>query len=449
MKCPNCNQGIQDDAKFCTVCGANIEEALKTKAREEEERLEKEAKRKKEIEDKKRLEELRKQEQERQEQLIKEAEKAEAIRQAKEEGIELEIIDEKSEEPEKEVEEEPKEDKSEFKIKNENEKSSKKEKNRKVRIKKNFFQVLIEKLLFIIIVAAIILGAIYFCYRNNYLPDFAMEKAEEIDLTIQNIINLQKDIDEIDSGKKPSNRSDNSSIEWQVENNIEADDIKDLNDDYSIIIKKNLYGLIDNKEGKIVLEPKYSLIEYTNYKTAETTSKGIIVKDGEKFYKINDKFELDGEVVKDTETKNSGAYFFDHHGSTVYYNNAEQVCKKANEKSDKRIEICTDISIVTKDGVDAKNGLLPESFTIDFEKSTLGPKGYCNPEKGELLIDCNYKEALDFSEGYAAVKEDDKAGFINEKGEKWKEFSFEETRSVHNKMAFAKENGKWGIVKIK
>lgn len=442
MKCPNCNHEIQDDAKFCTVCGANIEEAIKTKEREKQEKLEREAKRKKEIEDKKKLEELRKQEQEKQEQLIKEAEKAEAIRQAKEEGIELEIIDEVPQEEEPKVEE--KIEKSEFKIKKEKETTNNKKK--KVRIKKNIFQVIFEKLLFIIIVSAIIIGAIYFCYRNNYLPDFAMEKAEEIDLTIQNIINMQKEIDEIEDGKKPSNTNNKDSVEWQVEATIEADNIEDLTDDYSIIIKKNYYGIIDNKEAKIVLEPKYSLIKYSEYKVGDTTAKGIIVKDGEKFYKLNDKFELDGEVILN-ET-NKGTYFYDHHNSTLYYNNTEQICKKVTEKSDNRIEMCTDISIVTKDGKDAKNDLLPDSFTIDFEKSTLGPKGYCNPEKGELIIDCNFKEALDFSEGYAAVKEDEKAGFINEKGEKWKEFSFEETRSVHNKLAFVKANGKWGIVKI-
>ena len=442
MKCPNCNQEIQDDAKFCTVCGANIEEALKTKEREEQEKLEKEAKRKKEIEDKKKLEELRKQEQERQEQLIKEAEKAEAIRQAKEEGIELEIIDEVPEEQnEPQIEEETRS--SDFKIKQEKETTQRK---KKVRIKKNIFQVIFGKILFVIIVSAIIIGAVYFCYRNNYLPSFAMEKAEEIDLTIQNIINMQKDIDNIEDGKKPSSVNSKDSVEWQVEATIEADNIEDLTDDYSIIIKKNYYGIIDNKEAKIVLEPKYSLIKYSEYKIGNTTAKGIVVKEGEKFYKLNDKFELDGEVILNDNTK--GTYFYDHHDSTVYYNSAEQICKKATEKSENRIEICTDISIVTKDGKDAKNDLLPDSFTIDFEKSTLGPKGYCNPEKGELVIDCNYKEALDFSEGYAAVKDDEKAGFINEKGEKWREFTFEETRSVHNKLAFAKENGKWGIVKI-
>ena len=48
--------------------------------------------------------------------------------------------------------------------------------------------------------------------------------------------------------------------------------IEDLTDDYSIIIKKNYYGIIDNKEAKIVLEPKYSLIKYSEYKIGNTTA---------------------------------------------------------------------------------------------------------------------------------------------------------------------------------
>lgn len=440
MKCPNCDHEIKNDAKFCTVCGANIEEARKTKEKEKEEKAAKEKRKKKEQEDRKKLEELRKQEQEKEEQLLKEAEKAEAIRQAKEEGIELEIIDE---EPEDEVKEEPKTD--EFKVKKEE--RPHKEKKRKVRLKKNIFQVILGKLLFIIIVAALICGGLYYCYRNNYLPDFAMEKAEEIDQTIQNIIQMNKDIEEIKDGKKPSN--DSNEYEWQVKPSIEADDIKDLTDEYSIIIKNNLYGLIDNKEGKIVVEPKYSLIEYGSYSIGALSEKGIIVKQDEKFYKLNEKLELGNEVTKADTTAAKGGYFYCHHDSRVYYNNESNVCKKANEKTDKRLESCTDIAIITTAGVDSSNALLPESFTIDFEKSVLGTKGYCDPEKGELIIDCNYSETYDFSEGYAAVVEEGKAGFINEKGEKYKDFTFEATRSVHNKLAFAKENGKWGIVKIK
>ena len=78
----------------CTQCGANIEEEKKRIADEEAKKQEEAEKKRKAAEDKKRLEEIRKQEQLKKEQEIKEAEKQAAIRQAKEEGIELEIIDE-------------------------------------------------------------------------------------------------------------------------------------------------------------------------------------------------------------------------------------------------------------------------------------------------------------------------------------------------------------------
>ena len=38
MICPKCNEKIADNSKFCTKCGANIEEA--TKAEEEKRAIE-------------------------------------------------------------------------------------------------------------------------------------------------------------------------------------------------------------------------------------------------------------------------------------------------------------------------------------------------------------------------------------------------------------------------
>ena len=63
--------------------------------------------------------------------------------------------------------------------------------------------------------------------------------------------------------------------------------------------------------------------------------------------------------------------------------------------------------------------------------------------KGELVLNCDYDEALDFSEGYGAVKTDNKAGFIDEDGKEIGKFDYDETRSVHNGLAFAKKDGKW------
>ena len=186
MKCPKCNEEIADGAKFCTKCGANIEEENARIAEENEKKQKEEEARKKEIEDRKKLEEIRKQEELKREEEIKEAEKEEAIRKAKEEGIELEIIDKKPEpEPEKKQ--------AEFKKKEE----TPKKKKQKVKIKKNIFQVIFNKLIFMIIVAVLIIGGVYYCYTQNLLPEFAQNQVEEFDKTLQNVINLKTEMKNI------------------------------------------------------------------------------------------------------------------------------------------------------------------------------------------------------------------------------------------------------------
>lgn len=170
MKCPRCNEEIEENVKFCTKCGANIKETIAEKE-------EKDKKRQKAIEDKKKLEELRKEE----ERKRKEAEKEEAIRKAKEEGIELEIVDQKPEE----------EKQTEFKVKQES--KTKKEKKKRIKVKKNIFQIIINKILLMIIVAGIIIGAIYYCYSQKLLPEIMQNEIEEFDNQLHNVINLYKE----------------------------------------------------------------------------------------------------------------------------------------------------------------------------------------------------------------------------------------------------------------
>jgi hypothetical protein len=400
--------------------------------------------RQKEIEDKKRLEEIRKQEELKKQEALKEAEKAEAIRKAKEEGIELEIIDKK--------EDVPVEPKPEFKVKSEEKVKEKKEKKEKVIIKKNIFQRLFGKLLFIIIVAIIIIGAVYYCYRQNILPEFAQKQVEDFDKKLQNVIKLDKEVKE---GKEnlPDNIEDIEEDNiWKVEPTIEADDIKDLTDEVSVIVQDKKEGLINNSTGEIVLEAKYTKIFVGDYydidKTEADMQNGIIVKDIEKFYKLDDDYKISTEV-KTIYSQQDGAYFYDHHTPAIYYNTAKE-CKIVKPDSSKSgLILCTDIDIVTTEGVASKDTDLPESFEIDFEKSTITTKGYFDPKTAELKINCDYDEAYEFSNGYAAVKKGTKSGIIDESGKNVIPFDYKETRSVHNNLAFAKLDGKWGILKIK
>ena len=442
MKCPKCGQEIDDNVKFCTKCGANIEEEKKRIEEKERKEKEEEEKRKKAIEDKKRLDEIRKEEERRRLEEQKEAEKAEIIRRAKEEGIELEIIDEKNEEVEKKKEE----PKSDFKVKKDKPEKTKK---KKVKIKKNIFQVFFGKLIFLIVVCALMIGGVYYCYKQNLLPDFAKERVEKFDHTAQNVIKLYKDVEE---GKKNLPEVSESKENWMVEPNISADDIRDLNNDVSVIVKDKKEGLIDNKTGEVVLEPKYTQILLSDYydidKTEAEKESGIVVKDIEKIYKLDSDYNISTEVNLITKASN-GTYYFDHHGPDVYFNNSDNVCallKPSAESSD--LKLCTDIDIITTEGVAAKDTDLPESFSIDFSKSKVMTKGYVDLKTAELKINCDYDDAYEFSDGYAAVKKGTKAGIIDEDGKEVVETKYQETRSVHDGAAFVKKDGKWGALKV-
>ena len=440
MKCPKCDQEIADNVKFCTKCGANIEEEKKKQEEEELKREQELERRKKEIEDRKKLEEIRRQEELKREEELKEAEKAEAIRKAKEEGIELEIIDQPQHK-----EETPN---SEFKKKEDEKTKSKKKK--KVKIKKNIFQRIFNKIIFMIIVAALIIGGVYYCYNQGILPEVAQKQVEEFDKTLQNVINLNKEVKENDKSLQAEITENEN---WVKEPTIDADDIKDLNTEVSIIEKDKKQGLISNDSGEIILEAKYSQILNTEYydidKTENEKETGIVIKDIEKYYKLDKDYKVSTEVniINNTDKV---TYFYDHHGPAIYYNSPSQECTlvKANTTTKKELKVCTDIDLVTNAGIAAKDADLPESFSIDFAKSTLLTKGYFDTATGELAINCDYDEAYDFTDGYAAVKKDKLAGIINEKGEEVIKCKYQETRSVHDKKMFVEKDGKWGILKI-
>ena len=443
MICPRCKQEIIDGIKFCTKCGVNIQEEKERQATEERKKQEEIERKQKEAEEKKRLEEIRKQEEQKREEELKEAEKAEAIKKAKEEGIELEIID-------KQPEPEAKQEEKEFKVKKVVEPKEKKEKKKKVKLKKNIFQVIFGKLLFIIIVAALIIGGVYYCYRQELLPEFAQKEIKDFESKLQNVIEMKKEVKENKQEEKEATNN-----EWEVKLDIEASDIKDLNKEVSVIIKGEKQGLIDNKTGKIVLEPKYTKVyiaDYTRIAEGEfaKVTKGIVVKDIEKEYEVDSEYKIAGEVKTVVQsTAFETAYFYNHHDSIIYESLPTGEVSKVKPTRTSNLKICSDIDIVTQEGLSSAKDILPESFIIDYEKSKVTTKGYFDTKTGELVIDCNYDEVLEFSEGYAAVKEEKKAGIIDEEGKTVVDFKYDETRSVHNGFAFAKKDGKWGILKVK
>ena len=322
MKCPKCKEEIKDGSVFCTNCGAKLVEEKKTKAEEKKpeskkvvksepkdnqkkvvvksEKKDETPKTKKASQDKKKLEEIRKQEKIKMEEKIKEAEKQEAIRQAKQEGIELEIIDKEPEEPERI--ETPKRN---VKVKEE---KVKKEKKKKVKIKKNIFQRIFNKLIFMIVVAAIIIGGVYYCYKKQLLPDIVQEQVRDFDYKLQNVINSYKDI----KNENYTGNTEENSENWEVEPNIEADNIEDLDEKVSAIVKDKKYGIIDNKTGEVLLEAKYTDIFYGEYIESvgsTNTKEGIIVKDIGKYYTLDSNYKIGNEVTL-PESEDTITYYY-------------------------------------------------------------------------------------------------------------------------------------------
>jgi len=48
-----------------------------------------------------------------------------------------------------------------------------------------------------VVVAALIIGGVYYCYTQNLLPEFAQNQVEEFDKTLQNVINLKTEMKNI------------------------------------------------------------------------------------------------------------------------------------------------------------------------------------------------------------------------------------------------------------
>lgn len=70
-------------------------------------------------------------------------------------------------------------------------------------------------------------------------------------------------------------------------------------------------------------------------------------------------------------------------------------------------------------------------------------------EKGRMVIEPQYEEARSFSNGFAAVKTGGKWGFINEKNEMCIEPSFSEAKDFNTKgNVFVKENGIWSLLSL-
>lgn len=498
MNCPKCGEVLEDGMRFCTKCGANIEEAMKEekeKIRLEAEKLkkeqeEREAKRleyeKRERELKEEAERRRKEEEKRQKEL-KEAEERRKIEEEKKRE-ELRIEKEKLEEEKRRIEEEKRkleEDKLRAireaeEIKREKEEQENKEKqaeenakkaveasnsdqeNEKVEPKipkeaefkpakqetvvkkkrKGFIRRFFDRLILLIIILVILIGGIYYLNLKGYLPEPVSNEINELIDQIKSVRSGEKEeyknkTDEenaVEENEVTGENIDNS--EWVVENTIEADDIENLNKDVSAIVKDGKYGIIDNKTGKILLDIKYENISLV--------AGEILVTDNGKTYSVDSKYQL-GEETKIIEDTIRLEYLFNVLDNKAYVYTGSNSLKEVSKDSDFSEDLIVVEGVtINEDDMSISN----EEIEVNYENiNHLGKYGVYNVTDNKLVAECGYDKIYNYSENYAAYKKENVSGFLNNSGQEI-EVTFEETRNVYDGVAWVKLDGKWGIAKI-
>lgn len=292
MKCPKCNEELEKGAKFCTKCGANIEQALA-------ERVQAEAK-------------------------IKEKEEAElkakmeADAKQREEQSKLKQNDEIYDEEVKEkIEELKNEENVEAETKKTDAKFEKKETNKK---KKKHIGL---KIIFILILVLIILAAgIYGLYKLDVLPNgmkdflnpmfetvekwFGNEKNEEKEEE-KNVVKIEEENETLGKiDKKEDLVYDyyttklNGSTSRIPVINLDNDNIKDINDDIKELTEDKL-----KEAEKLVSEDNFGLInvDYRWYQNDEVLSLILVLRygTGKNEYHVFNVSTTDGKNIENTK----------------------------------------------------------------------------------------------------------------------------------------------------
>jgi len=84
---------------------------------------------------------------------------------------------------------------------------------------------------------------------------------------------------------------------------------------------------------------------------------------------------------------------------------------------------------------------------LDLNKMLFSGKGFCFIDEGlNPKTDYLFEDAKDFSEDWAAVKINDKWGFVDVNFQKIIEPEFEDVQSFNDSLAPVKKDGKWGFI---
>ena len=211
---------------------------------------------------------------------------------------------------------------------------------------------------------------------------------------------------------------DNQGKETNMDTNISI--LNTENEKYKIKIDNQngtKYGLI-TKEGKELIEEKYSYMEYLY------NDYFIVSNENSKLGVVDNKDAVKIQIENDSVQKVEGTDLIQAvvaNTTKLYDKTMNNICEMENatvEVNNDYIKIYNDrqIQYFSKDGKELKNTDTYPNNEL-FSKQENGKWGFVN-KNGSMVVEAKYDKVTEFNEyGYAAVNKDGKWGAINQKGE--------------------------------
>ena len=212
---------------------------------------------------------------------------------------------------------------------------------------------------------------------------------------------------------------DNNGTQVKVEPSIAI--LNTSNDKYKIKINNDngtKYGIID-KNGKQIIEEKYSYIEYLHdnfFIVSDENGKLGVIDDNE-----NIKVEINNsslQRIQDTDLIQTT--LIENEETLIYDKQMNEICKLTNamvETINNYIKVSNEqeIKYFDKNGkeVDALQVYPNSKLLVEIENNKYGFKD----RQGNIAVECTFDKAYEFNEyGFAAVQKDGKWGVVDENG---------------------------------
>ncbi len=324
-------------------------------------------------------------------------------------------------------------------------------------------------IIIVIVVIVLALVGTYVLHTQNLLPD-GIETSlkpmlEAIDKTLgikqekqedkENVRKEEASLEEKKESYEVIRELDEKYKDSQIIDSININTVQfqkyseDVRNNISIIIVNKKQGLINNKTGEIVIEPKYDyIIDEFNDSDEEFFVGGI----DRKLYKINLKNFKEEEFDNSIGHGGGSNYYYEPNKKEIYTNEyeytkvtdgSEYEVKRIKNYGGNKLEICFELS---EDGHEANINNTTNGMMYD---ATAGLKvGYFDIKKGKLQIKTEYDKGTLFDNGIAAVSKDGKSYFINEDNEKVYDIELEDATNIHNNKAWIKVDEKWKYVEF-